>query len=413
MLVGLVLVAVWFWHNRSAPLPPIKVGILHSLTGTMAISEKPVVEATLFAIEEINQRGGVLGRRIEPVVVDGRSNWAHFAREARRLIVEEEVSAVFGCWTSACRKSVKPVFEELNNLLFYPVQYEGLESSPNIVYLGTVPSQQIIPAINWVSTHIGRRFYLIGSDYIFPRIANWIIKKQAGIIGAEIVGEGYIPLASQQLDELVAEIARTKPDVVINTLNGDSNLAFFQALKQAGISQQDIPSLSFSIGENEFQTMQAQGVDGALTAWSYFQSLDTESNRGFLKRYALKHGTNPVVSDPMETAYSGVHLWAKAVERAGSLAINGVIRHLRTGSVVAPEGIISLHVENQHTWREMRIGKLRGDGQFEILWKSEAPIRPVPYPLNISKVDAALELKKLYRAWDLNWAAPKASWEDP
>jgi urea transport system substrate-binding protein len=254
---------LWFYGcGERMSKTPIKVGILHSLTGTMAISEKSVVEATLMAIEEINQRGGVLGRKIKPIVVDGRSDWPTFAKEAERLITQGKVSVVFGCWTSASRKTVKPIFEKHNHLLFYPVQYEGIEQSPNIIYTGAAPNQQIIPAVNWSIENLGKRFFLIGSDYVFPRMANTIIKDYITALGGYVLGEEYILLGSSDVNKIVQKITQARPDVILNTINGDSNVAFFRELRKAGIKPDNIPTMSFSISEAELSILGTEHMVG-------------------------------------------------------------------------------------------------------------------------------------------------------
>jgi urea transport system substrate-binding protein len=258
ILVGLAL-AIWKpWRKGTEPVPgpqppagePIKVGVLHSLGGTMAASETVVVDATVFAIDEINRNGGLLGRPVKVVVGDGQSDPAIFAKEAERLIGEEQVSTVFGCWTSASRKTVKPIFEKHDHLLIYPVQYEGLETSPCIIYMGSAPNQQIIPAVRWAATNLKKKkVFLVGSDYVFPRTANEVIKDQLKLFGAQVVGEKYLPLGSQKVDPVVEAIRQSKPDMIMNTINGDTNTAFFHALRAAGIRPNDIPTLSFSVGE--------------------------------------------------------------------------------------------------------------------------------------------------------------------
>ncbi len=295
---------------------PIRVGVLHSLSGTMAISARPVMEATLMAIDELNAAGGLLGRSIEPVVRDGASDPATFAHEAERLISVDQVEATFCCWTSSARKQVKPVIERHGHLLFYPVQYQGLEESPFIVYTGAAPNQQIIPAVTWALDNLGRRFFLVGSDYVFPHTANAIIRHVASAIGGQIVGELYAPLGSRDMTDIVNEIVRTQPDVVLNTINGDSNAAFFQALRQAGISSAQIPTVSFSIAETELATLGVKDFVGDYAAWNYFQSVDSEENRRFLENLRRRTGAT-TASDPMEAAYLGVHLWARAVQDAG------------------------------------------------------------------------------------------------
>src|SRR5260370_1185565 len=253
---------------------PIKVGVLHSRTGTMAISEKPVIDATLFAIEELNAKGGIRGRKVEAVVEDGASDWPTFAAKAEKLITQDKVCTLFGCWTSASRKTVKPVFEKQDHLLFYPVQYEGLEESPNIVYTGAAPNQQIIPAVKWCCSSLKKkRLFLVGSDYVFPRAANAIIRDQAADLGAEVVGEEYLLLASADTGDIIKKIQASKPEVILNTINGDSNVAFFRALRAAGITSDKVPTISFSIAEDELTSLNPKDVEGDYAAWNYFHSI--------------------------------------------------------------------------------------------------------------------------------------------
>jgi len=387
------------------PLPPIKVGVLHSLSGTMAISETPVMQATLLAIEEINAAGGLLGRKVEPVVVDGKSDPSVFAQQAEHLIVDEKVSAVFGVWTSASRKTVKPIFEKYNNLLFYPVQYEGLEQSPNIVYTGAVPNQQIFPAVFWSLKHFGPRVYLVGSDYIFPRVANWLIHKQLPSLSGEVVGERYVPLAGKDMAAVVADIQSLKPDVILNTINGDSNIAFFRALRESGIEAKDTPVMSFSIGEAELSQLADDAV-GDYAAWSYFQSIDNTINKHFIERYQARFGKNKPVSDPMEAAWLGVHLWAKAVRAAQTDDVAIVRQAIKHQSMRAAEDIVSVDHATQHLWKTSRIGKIRSNHQFDILWTSDSPIRPSPYPATVSRSEARVFLNRLYKDWNGHWEAP-------
>jgi urea transport system substrate-binding protein len=380
---GLLLLATggWGgWKHWEAKARPIRVGVLHSLTGTMAISETSVRDATLLAIEELNAAGGVLGRRIESVVADGRSDWPMFAREAERLITSEQVAVVFGCWTSASRKTVKPVFEKYDHLLFYPVQYEGLEQSPNIIYTGAAPNQQIIPAVKWSFDHLGKQFFLVGSDYVFPRTANAIIKAQVLALGGTIVGEEYLRLGSREVEAAVQKIAASRPTVILNTINGDSNVAFFEALRRAGITADRIPTVSFSLAEDELRHMDARTMAGDYAAWNYFQSVDSPENRRFVQAFRARYGQNRVTDDPMEAAYFGVKLWALAVGSARTTKVSEVRKALRYQSLAAPEGIVSLDPVTQHTWKVVRIGKIRADGQFEIVWSSQDPVRPIPYP---------------------------------
>ncbi|MBD2387012.1 urea ABC transporter substrate-binding protein [Cylindrospermum sp. FACHB-282] len=409
-LVGIFVLglSLFFWLHSQIELSkkPIKVGVLHSLSGTMAISEKSVVDATLLAIEEINKKGGILGRKIQPIIVDGKSDWNMFAKEAEKLITQEKVATVFGCWTSASRKTVKPVFEKYNHLLIYPVQYEGLEDSPNIIYTGAAPNQQIIPAVKWSFDNLGKRFFLVGSDYVFPRTANAIIKDQVTALRGEIIGEKYILLGSNNVKDIVKEIFETQPDVILNTINGDSNIAFFKALRKAGITADKIPTISFSIAEEELSYLPKQDVVGDYAVWNYFQSIDDGTNHKFIKNFKKKYGENRVTSDPIEAGYFGVYLWAQAVEDAATDEVNSIRQYIKDQSFKAPEGVVYIDSSNQHTWKTVRVGKIKTDGQFEIVWNSDKPIRPVPYPLSRSKADWDKFLTVLYQGWNKNWANP-------
>ena len=408
-VAGLALAAgVWaISHRGDVNQGPIRVGVLHSLTGTMAISEKAVVDATVLAIEELNRRGGLLGRKIEVVRADGRSDWPTFALEAERLITREKVAVLFGCWTSASRKTVKPVLERHDHLLVYPVQYEGLEQSRNIIYTGAAPNQQIIPAVKWCHDHLGKRFFLVASDYVFPRAANEIIRDQSTALGASIVGEQYIPLGSQQVQQVVQKIVEARPDVILNTINGDTNVAFFRELRKAGITPQKIPSVSFSIAENELANMGGAALMvGDYAAWNYFQSIDSRENRRFVKAFKKRYGAGRVTSDPMEAAYLGVFLWAQAVKEAGTVDVARVRAAVTDQSFQAPEGLVHVDRRNNHTWKAVRIGKIRRDGQFDIVWNSGRAIQPVPFPPSRSHSSWSGFLKKLYRGWGEQWARP-------
>lgn len=392
--------------SSTPPTQPIKVGILHSLTGTMAISERSVVDATLLAIEELNAKGGVLGQKIEPIVVDGQSNEERFAELADGLIHQEKVSVLFGCWTSASRKRVKPVVEEADHLLFYPVQYEGLEQSPNIIYTGAAPNQQIIPAVKWSFDNLGERFFLIGSDYVFPRTANALIRAQVDALGGEVVGEYYLSLGTNEVAGAVQEIVRSQPDVILNTINGDSNQAFFHSLRAARVSADLIPTMSFSIAEDELRTLGPENMAGDYAVWNYFQAIDTEENRGFVSRFRTRYGSHRVTDDPMEAGYFGVYLWAQAVEAAGSPQPTLVRQALTDRSFLAPEGIVSVDGETNHTWKTVRVGQIKPDGQFTILWTSDYAIRAVPYPPYRSRTEWEDFLHHLYVEWGNRWANP-------
>ena len=388
--------------------PPIKVGVLHSLSGTMANSEMVVVDAVMFAIDEINQRGGLLGRPVKAVLADGRSDPDTFAHEAERLITQEKVCTVFGCWTSACRKTVKPVFEEHDHLLIYPLQYEGCETSPNIVYMGAAPNQQILPAIDWAINDLGKkRFFLVGSDYVFPRTANAVIKDRLAESGAEVVGEAYLPMGSAEAHAVVEEIVKARPDMILNTINGDTNTPFFRALRAAGITPQKIPVLSFSVGEQELRSLPLPDIVGDYAAWTYFQSINSPENKAFVKRFHEKYPQRPI-TDAMEAAYDGVMLWAQAVEDAQSLEPKKIRRAMLTQRFVGPDGEVRLDPDTQHCFKTPRIGQIQADGQFKIIWTSPQPLPPLPYPPSRTAEAWRAFLHDLYTSWGDRWSAPDA-----
>ncbi|NGN64958.1 urea ABC transporter substrate-binding protein [Streptomyces sp. A7024] len=393
-------------HGKRDTKPPIRVGILHSFTGTIAISERSVVDAELLAIKEINEAGGVLGRRVEPVQADGRSDPAVFARRADRLLARDRVPVIFGCWTSASRRSVVPVVEHREGLLFYPVQYEGVEQSDNVVYLGAAPNQQIIPAAEWFFDNRGPRFFLVGSDYVFPRVANAVIKDALAGLGGKVVGEAYRRLGSQDMAAVVRQIKRSKPDVILNTLNGDSNVPFFRELRKAGVDPNRTPVVSTSIAEDEVRHLDPGTLAGNYAVWNYFQSVDTPANRRFVAAFKRAYGRDRVTDDPIEAGYTGVHLWARAAEAAGTTdpaAVRAAARGLR---FAAPEGQVWLDERNQHLWKPVRIGKLRRDGGFDVVWESEGVVHPVPYPPYRTPSSWRALLTRLYEGWGGQWAAP-------
>ena len=385
---------------------PIKVGVLHSMSGTMAGSETVVVDATLLAIEEINQAGGLLGRPLKPVVVDARSDAKIFATEAERLISEEKVCTVFGCWTSASRKAVKPVFEDHDHLLIYPLQYEGLEESPNIVYMGAAPNQQILPALDWAMSVLNKkRFFLVGSDYVFPRTASAIIKDYLQSKGGEVVGEEYVHLGSQSTDPIVGAIMKAQPDMILNTINGDSNTAFFRSLRAAGVTPTTTPCLSFSVAEQELRSLNIADTQGDYAAWTYFQSLDIPENRQFIEHFQQKYPQR-VISDPMESAYVGVKMWAKAVSATRSIDPVKIRRALLNQKYDAPSGQTRIDPDTQHSYKTPRVGQIRSDGQFDIVWSATAPVRPLPYPTTRTAAEWKAFLYDLNTGWGGQWSAP-------
>ncbi|MEG4505421.1 urea ABC transporter substrate-binding protein [Microcoleus sp. F6_B4] len=358
---------------------PIEIGVLHSLTGTMSISEISVKDATLLAVEEINAAGGVLGRPLEALIEDGASDLQTFAQKAKQLLLEAQVAVVFGCWTSASRKAVLPVFEQGQGLLFYPVQYEGLEQCPNIFYTGAAPNQQIVPGVNYLLAQGKRKIFLLGSDYVFPRTANRIVKAQLAALGGELAGEVYLPLGSREVEEAIAHILAVKPDAILNTLNGDSNVAFFQKLQEVGLKPEDLPVMSVSVAEEEVRAIGPSNIAGHLVVWNYFQTVDTPENRKFVRAYKARYGENRVTDDPIEAAYLGVYLWKQAVEKAGSTDVVKVRAAAKNIQFAAPSGKVKIDAQTQHIWKTVRIGKVRVDGQIEEIWNSGAPVRPDPF----------------------------------
>ncbi len=366
------------YESLTKPGSTIAVGILHSLSGTMAISEASLMDAELMAIAEINQAGGVLGRIIEPVIEDGASNPGIFALKARKLLEENWVATIFGGWTSACRKAVLPVLEEFNALMWYPVEYEGLECSRHIFYTGICPNQQVGPVVDWLLKHKGNRFYLLGSNYVFPRTANKLIKAQLKGQGGSLVGEEYVELGTTEFGDIIETIKNNQPDVVFNTLNGDSNLAFYQQYKDAGISPEDIPIVAVSVSEEEVRRIGGNTAAGHYASWSYFQSIDTPQNWTFVRNFQDRYGKDRVTSDSIESAYVQVYLWKQAVEKAGSFDVD-LVREAALGQTFyAPGGKITIE-KNNHAKKYCRIGKILPNGQFEIVFTSVRAIKPQPW----------------------------------
>lgn len=362
----------------------IKVGILHSLSGTMAISEKSVVDSTQLAIEEINGSGGLLGKQIEAIAEDGASDWPTFAEKAKKLIEEDQVVVIFGCWTSASRKAVLPVFEEKNHMLFYPVQYEGQECSKNIFYTGAAPNQQIEPSVDWLLEEKGKEFYLVGSDYVFPRTANTIIKAQLEAKGGTTVGEDYIPLGSTEVTPIIAKIRSALPNggVIYNTLNGDSNVAFFKQMQGAGLTPDKYPVMSVSVAEEEVKAIGTEFLKGHYAAWNYFQTVDSPENKKYVDAFKAKFGSDRVTNDPMEAAYISVNIWKQAVEKAGAPGTPTDLEKVREAAYgqefAAPEGPVKMNT-NHHISKTVRIGEVRDDGLFEIVYETPSPVDPVPW----------------------------------
>ena len=374
----------------------IKVGILHSLSGTMAISETVLKDTALMTIAEINAKGGVLGKQLEPVVVDPASNWPLFAEKARQLITQDHVAVVFGCWTSVSRKSVLPVFEELNSLLFYPVQYEGEELSKNVFYTGAAPNQQAIPAVEYLMSKDGgsaKRFVLLGTDYVYPRTTNKILRSflhSKGIKDEDIMEE-YTPFGHSDYQSIIAKIKKFssegKKTAVVSTINGDSNVPFYKELGNQGLKATDVPVVAFSVGEEELRGVDTKPLVGNLAAWNYFMSIKNPTNAAFIKEwsdYAIKANLpskdKPLTNDPMEATYIGIHMWAQAVEKAKSTDTDKVIAAMAGQTFKGPDGfVITMDPKNHHLHKPVFIGEIKPDGQFNVVWKTPGPIKAQPW----------------------------------
>ena len=373
----------------------IKVGVLHSLSGTMAISETVLKDVTLMAIDEINAKGGLLGKKLEPVVVDPASNWPLFAEKARQLLSQDKVAVTFGCWTSVSRKSVLPVFEELNGLLFYPVQYEGEELSKNVFYTGAAPNQQAIPAVEYLMSKEGgaaKRWVLLGTDYVYPRTTNKILRaflKSKGVADKDI-DEKYTPFGHSDYQTIVADVkkfAAGGKTAVISTINGDSNVPFYKELGNQGLKATDVPVVAFSVGEEELRGVDTKPLVGHLAAWNYFMSIKAPANDAFKKKWAayakakkLPGADKPLTNDPMEAAYIGINMWAQAVTKAKTTDVDKVIAAMGGQTFTAPSGITStMDPKNHHLHKAVFIGEVKADGQFNVVWKTKGPVKAQPW----------------------------------
>ncbi|GEA61263.1 urea ABC transporter substrate-binding protein [Vibrio comitans] len=379
----------------------IKVGVLHSLSGTMAISETTLKDTVLMLIEEQNKKGGLLGKKLEPVVVDPASNWPLFAEKARELIEKEKVDVVFGGWTSVSRKSMLPVFEELNSILFYPVQYEGEESSKNVFYTGAAPNQQAIPAVDYLMDELEvERWVLAGTDYVYPRTTNKILEaylKDKGVASEDIM-INYTPFGHSDWQSIVSDIkkfgAAGKKTAVVSTINGDANVPFYKELGAQGVSSEDIPVIAFSVGEEELSGMDSQPLVGHLAAWNYFMSVDTESNEEFIETWqAFIKSEDRVTNDPMEAHYVGFNMWVQAVTNAGTTDAEAVQDALIGVSVPNLSGGYSTMLPNHHITKPVLIGEIQDDGQFDIVWETTGLVAGDAWSAYLP------ESAKLYSSW--------------
>lgn len=379
----------------------IKVGILHSLSGTMAISETSLKNTALMTIDEINAHGGVLGKKLEPVVVDPASNWPLFAEKTRQLLTKDKVDVIFGCWTSVSRKSVLPVVEELNGLLFYPVQYEGQELSKNIFYTGAAPNQQAIPAVEYLMSPKGgsaKRFILLGTDYVYPRTTNKILRaylKSKGVAESDIMEE-YTPFGHSDYQTIVSNIKKFsvgKKTAVISTINGDSNVPFYKELGNQGIKSSQIPVVAFSVGEEELRGIDTKPLVGNLAAWNYFMSVKNPTNAAFISKYKawakahnVPNADKVVTNDPMEATYVGINMWAQAVKKAGTTNVDKVREAMAGQKFAAPSGYtLEMDATNHHLHKPVMIGEVRADGQFNVVYKTPTTIKAEPWSPYIPK----------------------------
>ena len=361
----------------------VTVGILHSITGTMAISETGSTQAEKLAIKQINESGGVLGRQIKYIQEDGASDWPTFAEKSRKLLLKDKVAAVMGCWTSASRKAVLPVFEQYNGMLFYPTFYEGLEQSPNVIYTGQEATQQILASIDWVvKTKGAKTFYLLGSDYIWPRTSMKIARKHIDKLGLKVVGEEYYPLGHTQFNSVINKVKLKKPDVIFAAVVGGSNVAFYKQVNAAGIdwTKEKPIMLTISVTEDEILGIGGENIVGAYASMKYFQSLDNPNNAAFVKAFKEMWGKDIVIGDVTQAAYLGPWIWKYAVEKAGSFDVDK-LKEVLPGIelTIAPEGYVKVH-ENHHLWSKARIARARTDGQFDVVFESDELIEPDPFP---------------------------------
>ena len=382
---------------------PIRIGILHSLTGYMATGERPAVDAAMLAIEEINAAGGIIGRKVEPIIADGASDRTIFMQQAEMLITEKKVHAIIGTQSSASRKAVKEVAERYNNLFICPSQYEGVEVSDNTIYTGATANQQILPAIMWCSKNIGKRFFIIGSEEIYSAIGGIIIEELLKSIHCELVGQIYLQLGSKDVAGAIEAIQKTKPDVILNMMYSDTNIYFFKALRAAGITPDKIPTMSFSIAEPDIQEIGPSLMVGDYASWSYFQSVQSNENKDFVKAFKKRYGENRVIYDMMEAAYFSIYLWKEGIEFAGTPDPARVFLFIQNQNLVAPEGNINIDGYNHNTWKMCRIGKVNTDGQFDIVWSSKKTVYPLIY-LFKSPQEWDQILKEIYNKWGGRWA---------
>ncbi len=394
-------------------LTPIRIGLLHSQTGLLSLSEKSLLDAEILAIEEINAQGGVGNRQIIWSSPDCKSDARTFAAEARRLIESEKVAALFGCWTSESRKAVLPVLDEFSSLLFFPGNFEGIERSPRVIYAGGSANQSILPAVRWAYDSLkGRKFFVVGLEEVWSRVSCEIGKDGVKAAGGELVGERYTVPMTPAVDAIVEAIRQAKPDVVLNFMYGDANLAFYATMRRAGMPADKLPVIAFGFAEDESRRFPQADVVGQYAAWNYFQSVDRIENRDFVRRFRARWGENRVIGDPMVAAYNSIKFWAQSASEVGPANIAALTTNLARQSINAPDGIVTIDGDSQAFWRPFHLGRLLANGQFEIIWSIDKPIRPVLFVGTRTSEQWKSFLEYLKTRWNGRWSAGSSQTSD-
>lgn len=398
----LIILLVLFLANCSEK--KINFGIIHSLTGTYSISVLPVVNAELLAIEEINRKGGLLGYKINPIVVDGKSDWQIFKKETEELLSSKDIKAVIGCFASACRKEVLPIYQKYNKILIFPAQYEGVEESEHILYSGSVPNQQITPSIKWANDNLGKTFFIVSTDSIYQRVSNELIKSVLKVLDAKLLGEEYLLTDSLDTDKVAEKILKLNPAIIINNTVHKTNNALINSLTKYGVLPNKSKILLYKILETEVNKLdKKESLIGSYAVANYFQTLNIPENHEFIKNYKAKYGEQTVISDTMISAYSGIYLWAEAVTQAESFDTNSVRKALYSSTYPSPSGTYYVDSNSLNLWNEVYIGKLNKDFQFDIVWKSDKPIKPVLFPRYKTKKEWLDLEEKYYKENGNNW----------
>ena len=404
--------ALSYLQNRNKP--PIRIGLIHSLSGPLALSEKSLLDVEIMAIDELNAVGGIGGRQIVYSAPDCRSEPSAFAVEARRLLDGEKVAALFGCWTSESRKAVLPVLDEMNGLLFFPGNFEGMERSSRIIYAGGAANQSVLPTVRWAYDSLNsRKFFVVGLEEVWSRCSSEIAKDGIKAAGGELVGEKYMIAQAPAIEAIVQAIAQAKPDVVLNFMYGESNLAFYTAMRRAGLASDKQAIIAFGFAEDESRRFQQADIINQYAAWNYFQSVDRPENRAFIKKFQAKFDGNRVIGDPMIAAYNSIKFWARSAGEVGSDNIKALTANLPRQSMDAPDGIVTIDGDSQAVWRPFHVGRYSSTGQFQIIWSIEKPIRPVLYVGTRTQDQWITFLDDLRTHWQGRWSASPDSGPAP